>query len=100
MKDKEELFNNDNGIVNQKEQKKKTKLGNNNIENIENQLKFEYKKEELKKNQSYNELIELKKEENLININIQYFENLLNKLKNNENEYQIHANLNVDNNVA
>ena len=77
MKDKEELFNNDNGIVNQKEQKKKTKLGNNNIENIENQLKFEYQKEELKKNQSYNELIELKKEENLININIQYFENLL-----------------------
>ena len=56
MKDKEELFNNDNGIVNQKEQKKKTKLGNNNIENIENQLKFEYQKEELKKNQSYNEL--------------------------------------------
>ena len=33
---------------------------------------------------NYINLIELKKEENLINLNIQYFENLLMKLKYNE----------------
>ena len=71
----------------EKEKKKKTDKkgkGNNNIDNIEHQLQLEYKKEEIKKNKAYNQLIELKKEENLINLNIQYFENLLMKLKYNE----------------
>ena len=78
-----------NNIKNDKEynekKKKKNKGGNNNIENIENQLTMEYQKEEIKKDQVYNELLALKKEEYLINVNIQYFENLLNKLKSNEN---------------
>ena len=71
----------------EKEKKKKNKKKekrNNNIDDIEHQLKLEYKKEEIKKNKDYNKLIEFKKEENLINLNIQYFENLLMKLKYNE----------------
>ena len=65
-------------------QKGKKEKGNNNIDNIQNQLKLEYQKEEIKKNKAYNQLIELKKEENLINLNIQYFENLLMKMKYND----------------
>ena len=80
-----------------KDKKKKNKIGDNNFESIENQLKLEFQKEELKKTQAYNELMELKKEENLININIQYFENLLNRLKYNENYYHIQSDLNIDN---
>ena len=72
-------------IENEKKIKKDKKgKGNNNIDNIENLLKLEYKKEEIKKNKAYNQLIELKKEENLINLNIQYFENLLIKMKYND----------------
>ena len=70
-----------------KDIKKKTDKkvkGNNNYDNIENQLKIEYKNEEIKKSKAYNQLLELKKEENLINLNIQYFENLLMKMKYNE----------------
>ena len=80
-----------------KDKKKKNKIGDNNFENIENQLKLEYQKEEQKKTQAYNELMELKKEENLININIHYFENLLNRLKYNDNDYHIQSDLNIDN---
>ena len=70
-----------------KDKKEKNNLkNNNNIDNIEKQLKIEYQKEESRKNQGYNELMELKKEENLINVNIQFFENLLNKMKYNEAE--------------
>ena len=71
----------------EKEKKKKTnkkEKRNSNIDDIEHQLKLEYKKEEIKKNKAYNQLIELKKEENLINLNIQYFENLLMKMKYND----------------
>ena len=100
MEDNEELINENNkSNKEQKDKKKNNKIGNNNIENIENQLKLEYRQEELKKTQAYNELMELKKEENLINVNIQYFENLLNKLKYNENEYQFQNNSNIDNNI-
>ena len=63
---------------------KKEKENNNNLDKIEKQLKAEYQNEEKKKCKSYSQLIELKKEENLINLNIQYFENLLMKLKYNE----------------
>ena len=63
---------------------KKEKENNNNLDKIEKQLKAEYQNEEKKKYKAYNQLIELKKEENLINLNIQYFENLLMKLKYNE----------------
>ena len=101
MDENEELFEEENKIKNnneEKDKKKKNKNENNNILNIENQLKLEYQKELSKKDQAYNDLMELKKEENLININIQYFENLLSKLKYNEN-YQIHNNSNVENNI-
>ena len=63
---------------------KKEKENNNNLDKIEKQLKAEYQNEGKKKYKAYNQLIELKKEENLINLNIQYFENLLMKLKYNE----------------
>ena len=92
--------NNNNKIKNKnenKDKKKKNKIGDNNFENIENQLKLEYQKEEQRKAQAYNELMELKKEENLININIQYFENLLNRLKYNDNYYHVQSDLNIDN---
>ena len=78
-KENEEIIEKDK----KKKQDKKDK-GNNNIDNIQNQLKFEYQKEEIKKNKAYNQLIELKKEENFINLNIQYFENLLMKMKYND----------------
>ena len=60
------------------------KFADNNFDDIENQLKLEYNKEEIKKTKAYEQLIELKKEENLINLNIQYFENLLMKMKYND----------------
>ena len=103
MDDENEIyFEENNKTKNNKEEKdkkKKNKLGNNNLDIIENQLKLEHQKEEIKKNQAYNELIELKKEENLINVNIQYFENLLIKLKYNENNYQPQNISNLDNNI-
>ena len=79
----------DDEIDQEKEKGKKRKLEkkekeNNNLDKIEQQLKSEYENEEKKKYKAYNQLIELKKEENLINLNIQYFENLLMKLKYNE----------------
>ena len=98
----EEILSEDNNNKNKnknenKDKKKKNKIGDNNFESIENQLKLEYQKEEQKKAQAYNELMELKKEENLININIQYFENLLNRLKYNENYNHIQSDLNIYN---
>ena len=85
----EEKQINDDEIEQNKEKGKKKKSEkkekeSNNLDKIEKQLKFEYENEEKKKYKAYNQLIELKKEENLINLNIQYFENLLMKLKYNE----------------
>ena len=98
MEDYEENFddNNDNKKINdQKDKKKSNKIGINNIDNIENQLKIEYQKEDFKKEQAYKELMELKKEENLINVNIKYFENLLMQLKSNNN-IQIQNDSNIE----
>ena len=73
--------------IKEKDKKNKTnkkEKGNNNLDKIENQLKSEYKKEEIKKNKACNQLKELEKEEKMINLNIQYFESLLQKMKYNE----------------
>ena len=95
MEDNEENFDeNNDSKINKSKVKKNNKIGKNNFDNIENQLKLEYHKEELKKEQAFKEIMELKKEENIININIKYFENLLMKLKYNE---QMQNNINIDN---
>ena len=88
-KDSQEIENTENlmNSIEDKEKVKENKRNNcNNLEDIKKKLKAEYKAEEEKKSEAYNEIIHLKKEENIINLNINYFENLLNKLSSEPND--------------
>ena len=52
----------------------------NKLEEIEKQMKIEYSQVENEKNQCLNRYIALKKEEEVLNYNISFFENYLQKL--------------------
>ena len=52
----------------------------NKLEEIEKQMKLEYSQVEYEKNQCLNRYLALKKEEEVLNYNISFFENYLQKL--------------------